>query len=61
MIYKNIISGIKENRDPIILQHDDKIHSIAAVERVLIWGLRKGYTFLPLDADSPTAHHTLNN
>jgi len=60
-IYKNIISGIKENRDPIILQHDDKIHSIAAVERVLIWGLRKGYTFLPLDADSPTAHHTLNN
>ena len=32
-----------------------------AVERIIIWGLENGYTFLPLDATSPVCHHSVNN
>ena len=45
----------------IVLQHDIKGFSVAAVERIIVWGLANGYTFLPLDATSPTAHHRVNN
>ena len=58
--YRKIIKGIQNCPDPVVLQHDDKIHSVAAVYRILVWGLKNGYTFFPLDADSPTVHHILS-
>ena len=56
-VYKNIISGIQGRTSTIILQHDIKPISIAVVERVIVWGLKNGYTFLPLDANTPAVHH----
>jgi hypothetical protein len=44
-----------------VLQHDTKDFSVEAVERIIIWALENGYTFLALDATSPTAHHGVNN
>lgn len=60
-VYKNVISGAKRNDISIVLMHDTYAISVNAVERIILWGLENGYTFLPLDQSSPTAHHHVNN
>jgi peptidoglycan/xylan/chitin deacetylase (PgdA/CDA1 family) len=60
-IMENIIDGCAGKKYSIVLQHDIKDYSVAAVERVIIWGLRNGYTFRALDLTSPTAHHRIAN
>ena len=60
-IVKNIKEGCAEHKASIVLQHDIKDYSIAAVESVLQWGLNNGYSFKALQLDSPTAHHGVNN
>ena len=60
-VYKNVISGVQKRDVSIVLQHDSKGYSVDAVEKIVKWGLENGYTFLPLDMTSPTAHHRVNN
>lgn len=60
-VYENIIDGCSEHKTSIVLQHDIKDYSVAAVERVIIWGLQNGYTFRPLDMTSPGSHHAIAN
>lgn len=61
VVYENVIAGIQSHNVSVVLQHDSKGYSVDAVEKIIVWGLANGYTFLPLDASSPTAHHHLNN
>ena len=61
VVAQNVINGISNHNVSIVLQHDIKGFSVAAVEQIIIWGLSNGYTFLPLTPGSPTAHHGLNN
>lgn len=57
-----IIGGIRKHSDyAVILQHDLKYRSVCAVEAVLDWGTRNGYTFLPLDMTSPVVHSKVQN
>lgn len=60
-VYENVINGIQWQNVSIVLQHDIKDFSVAAVEKIIIWGLNNGYTFLPLDPTSPTSHHRIAN
>ena len=60
-VAQNVINGCKNRKVSIVLQHDIKGYSVNAVEQIIIWGLENGYTFLPLDESSPTAHHGINN
>ncbi len=60
-VAQNVISGIQNHNVSIVLQHDIKGFSVDAVEEIISWGLANGYTFLPLSASSPTAHHRINN
>lgn len=60
-VVENVINGCKNRKVSIVLQHDIKGYSVDAVEQIIIWGLQNGYTFLPLDESSPTAHHGVNN
>lgn len=60
-VYANVTSGAAQNRVSVVLQHDIHRYSVDAVEKILIWGFENGYTFLPLEADSPPMHHGLNN
>lgn len=60
-VYKNVIAGIKATNTAVVLQHDNRAHSIITVERILVWGLKNGYTFLKLDESAPTMHHQVNN
>ena len=61
VVVQNVISGIQQHDISIVLQHDIKGFSVNGVEQIIQWGLAHGYTFLPLKADSPTAHHGVNN
>lgn len=60
-VVENVISGIQSNSISVVLQHDSKDYSVAAVERIIQWGQENGYTFLPLQYDSPNAHHGISN
>lgn len=60
-VFQNVIAGVQKRNVSIVLQHDIKSYSVAAVEKIIQWGLENGYTFLPLDMSSPTAHHGINN
>ena len=65
VVYSNVINGIQANsnagRASVVLQHDVKGYSVAAVEDIIKWGLANGYTFSALSAGSSTCHHGLNN
>lgn len=60
-VFQNVIKGLQENRTSVVLQHDIKDFSVAAVEKIIVWGLANGYTFLPLTANSPSFAHGVNN
>ena len=61
VVYQNVITGLAQRNVSVVLQHDIHRYSVDAVERILIWGFENGYTFLPLQEDSPAVHHGLNN
>ena len=62
-VIKNVIEGIKNNKKDfsVVLQHDPEGFSVDAVEQIIQWGLNNGYTFLPLEPDSPVCHHKVVN
>lgn len=60
-VFENVTNGVANKKYSVVLQHDMKSYSVDAVERIIVWGLKNGYTFLPLDENSPTCHHGINN
>ena len=60
-VYKNVIGNVGYAPYSIVLQHDTKECSVEAVEKIILWGLANGYTFLPLEPSSPTVHHPVGN
>lgn len=60
-IASNVINQIKGKNIAYVLQHDLYEESVEAVEEIICWGLSNGYTFLPLEKDSPMIHQTLKN
>lgn len=62
-VCQNVIAGVQgASRDySIVLQHDIKSYSVDAVESIILWGLANGYTFLPMDENTPAYHHTVRN
>lgn len=57
----NVINSLVYDGNSVILQHDIKDFSVAAVEHIIVYGLEHGYTFARLESSSPTAHHGINN
>lgn len=60
-VYQNVINGIGNKDVAVVLMHDIKGYSVEAVEWIIRWGHANGYTFLPLQADSPNCHHPVMN
>lgn len=55
-VANNVISGIKKHSVSIVLQHDIKSYSVEAVDDIIFWGLKNGYTFLPMTETTPMVH-----
>ena len=60
-VFRNVTNGISGKNVSIVLQHDTKGFSVAAVDDIIEWGLENGYTFLPLTPTSPAVHHNIFN
>ena len=60
-VYRNVINGCAQNDVNVVLQHDVKGFSVAAVESIIRWGQENGYQFLPLQEDSYGARHKIFN
>ena len=60
-VVENVINGCAGRKASVVLQHDIKDYSVNAVEQIIIWGIRNGYTFRALDMQSPSAHHGIAN
>lgn len=60
-VAKNVISAVPNFTNSFVLQHDTKQYSVLATEEIICWGLANGYTFMPMDANSPMYHHPANN
>lgn len=60
-VFQNVIRGVQKYNISIVLQHDSKEFSVNAVEKIIVWGISNGYTFLPLDETSPEIHHPVAN
>ena len=60
-VYRNVVNGCSAKNASVVLMHDSKGYTVDAVERIIVWGLENGYTFLPLNANSPTCHHPVSN
>ena len=60
-VINNIISQVQNNDHSIVLCHDTKDFTVNNIEYVIAWALENGYTFLPLDETSDTAHHAVLN
>ncbi|MBQ4560851.1 MAG: polysaccharide deacetylase family protein [Clostridia bacterium] len=60
-VFNNVTSRIPSNQYSIVLQHDIHSYSVDAVERIIIWGLKNGYSFRALSESSPICEHHLNN
>lgn len=60
-VFNNVTEGVSRQRISVVLQHDIHPYSVEAVEEIILWGLDNGYSFLPLQQDSPNCHHGVNN
>ena len=60
-VFNNVTRGIQQCKSAIVLQHDTQGFSVSAVEDIIVWGLSNGYTFMPLNYNSPGSHHGVNN
>lgn len=60
-VYRNVTNGVSKRQISVVLQHDTKGFSVNAVEAIIVWGLKNGYQFLPLDTSSPVCEHKVRN
>lgn len=60
-VVDKIISQVQNNDYSVVLCHDTKESTVNNIEYVIAWALENGYTFLPLDETSTTAHHAILN
>ncbi len=60
-VFANVKEGCMKHNTSVVLQHDIKEFSVDAVEEILAWGIANGYTFLPMNEGSPTAHQPVGN
>ncbi len=59
-VIAQVTGGLKDGPN-VVLQHDTKDFSVAAVENIIKYGRDNGYMFAALDKDAFTAHHGVNN
>lgn len=60
-VIENVISGISGKNVSVVLQHDIRSFSVEAVDNIIEWGLANGYTFLPMDENTPLVQHKAKN
>ena len=50
------INGLTPEGVFVVLQHDTRSFSVAALDRMIQYGLDNGYTFARIEPDTPAVH-----
>ena len=48
--------GVKPEGINVVLQHDTRLFSVAALDQMISWALENGYTFARIEPDTPAVH-----
>lgn len=60
-VYNNVIKGLKKNRANVVLMHDIKSYTAEAVEDIVKYGLKNGYTFEAITMSTAMVKQKVNN
>ncbi len=62
-VYYNVINGLRHNQTNIVLMHDcsNNYKTLNALRDIINFGKANGYTFAPIDMETPMIRHRLNN
>ncbi len=60
-IYNNVVNGVRNHNESVVLMHDIHKTTLNALPRILETLKSEGYTFKVLEENSITAHHGINN
>ncbi len=62
-LVNNIKSGLKENRNNVILMHDTnaKATTVTALKKIIKYARKNGYDFYAFEEDTQPVHHGVNN
>lgn len=62
-IYNNVINGIRNNKESIVLMHDlnSKTSTLGALRNIIRYGKENGYEFRRITEDTRPVHHGVNN
>ncbi len=60
-VYNNVTKSLRLNRANIVLMHDIKSFTAAAIEDIIVYGKEHGYTFAPITMATTPVHHSVNN
>lgn len=62
-VYHNVTSGIKENRNNIVLMHDfsGNEKTLSALASIIDYGLENGFVFRKITDETPMVTHSINN
>ena len=60
-VAKNVIRTLNQGKTNVVLQHDIHDYSVNAVEKIIQYGLKKGYKFAPITENTPQIKHHVNN
>jgi len=62
-IYKNVTRSLRKNRGNIVLMHDfsGNYKTINALENIIKYAKKKGYTFKAITDSTAPVHHDVNN
>ncbi len=60
-VANRVISGLKRNRNNIVLMHDIKAHTVNAVPAIIEYGLAHGYSFSVITEDTPVVQLPVAN
>ena len=62
-VYNNVISGIKEHRNNVVLMHDfaNNEKTVEALPSIIDYGLENGYVFRKITDDTPMIIHSVKN
>ncbi len=62
-LYENVISGLKEGKDNIILMHDssNKEYTVSALSAIIDYALSQGYEFKAISSNTPQVTHNIAN
>ena len=60
-IYNNVVNGVRNHNESVVLMHDIHKTTLNALPRILETLKSEGYTFKVLEENSISAHHGINN